>query len=132
METNIRGEVELMDLLFRNFNDPQADKRRIKIQEWMAVPKIKKVYFNKKHTTIEWEDGVKTTVGCMDGQEFDEYSGFAAAIAKRLFGSPTAAIRIMNDHKEVQPDSAKKAKKKALKEDKADESDVCRVEWTRC
>lgn len=75
------------------------------------IPEIHKIYFNRRHTTIEWADGEKTTVGCIEGQEFDEYSGFTAAIAKRLFGSSSAAIRCMNEHKEAQPDPAKKMKK---------------------
>ena len=56
-------------------------------------------------------DGVKTTVGCIDGQEFDEYGGFAAAVLKRLFGSSKAAIRYMDARKVVQPEPVKKAKK---------------------
>lgn len=76
-----------------------------------AIPEIKKIYFNNKHTTIEWADGVKTTVGCIDGQEFDEYGGFAAAVLKRLFGSSKAAICYMDVRKVVQPEPVKKAKK---------------------
>lgn len=75
------------------------------------VPEVRKIYFNNKHTTIEWADGVKTTVGCVDGQEFDEYAGFAAAVLKRLFGSSKAAVRYMDEHKVVQPEPAKKTKK---------------------
>ena len=78
-----------------------------------AVPEIKKIYFNNKHTTIEWADGVKTTVGCIDGQEFDEYGGFAAAVLKRLFGSSREAIRYMEARKEVQPEPTRKPKKTA-------------------
>lgn len=77
-----------------------------------GIPEIRKIYFNNKHTTIVWEDGIKTTVGCIEGQEFDEYGGFAAAILKRLFGSSSAAYRFMNEHKEVQPDTNKKSKQK--------------------
>ena len=73
-----------------------------------AIPGIRKVYFNDKHTTIEWEDGKRTTVGCIEGQPFDEYSGFAAAVLKRLFGSSKAAIRFLNEHKVVQPVKQKK------------------------
>lgn len=75
-----------------------------------AIPEIEKIYFNNKHTTIQWSDGTKTTVGCMEGQEFDEYSGFAAAVLKRLFGSSGAAYKYMNEHKEVQPVQTKKPK----------------------
>lgn len=78
---------------------------------FMAVPEVRKVYFNNKHTTIEWADGLKTTVGCIDGQEFDEYGGFAAAVLKRMFGSSKAAVRYMDERKVVQPESIKKVKK---------------------
>ncbi len=76
-----------------------------------AIPEIRKIYFNNKHTTIEWADGEKTTVGCIEGQEFDEYSGFAAAVLKRLFGSSKAAIRYMDERKVVQPEQTKKIKR---------------------
>lgn len=67
-----------------------------------AVPEVRKVYFNNRHTTIEWADGVKTTVGCIEGQEFSEYGGFAAAVLKRLYGSSREAVQAMNAKKEVQ------------------------------
>lgn len=76
-----------------------------------GVPEVHKIYFNNRHTTIEWADGEKTTVGCAAGQEFDEYSGFGAAVLKRLFGSSRGAIRYMNEHKVVQPLPEKYQKK---------------------
>ncbi len=75
------------------------------------LPHVRRIYFNNRHTTIEWEDGEKTTVGCIEGQEFDEYAGFGAAVLKRLFGSSRSAIRYMNEHKVVQPEQTKKNKK---------------------
>lgn len=74
------------------------------------MPPVHKIYFNKKHTTIEWIDGEKTTVGCAEGQQFDEYAGFCAAVLKRLFGSTREAVRFMNEHKEVQVEKPKKTK----------------------
>lgn len=75
------------------------------------VPGVRKIYFNNKHTTIEWADGEKTTVGCAKDQEFDEYNGFAAAVLKRMFGSSRAAVRYMNERKVVQPTQVKTGNK---------------------
>ena len=96
--------------LFPSLSVPLSTGLIIEPCKGVPIPQIKKIYFNNKHTTIKWSDGVKTTVGCMEGQEFDEYGGFTAALAKRLFGSSSAAIRFMNEHKEVQPEAAKKKK----------------------
>lgn len=110
---------DLIHLLFPDIPDevweeePDWDNSEGGIEDtalFGAIPEVRKVYFNDRHTTIEWEDGVKTTVGCADGQQFDEYSGFGAAVLKRLFGSSTAAIRYMNERKEVQPSPGKKVK----------------------
>lgn len=104
--------------LLKEFRDCSPDKGTDRIDRNFAecdctrvIPPIRRIYFNNRHTTIEWSDGVKTTVGCIEGQEFDEYSGFGAAVLKRLFGSSREAIRYMNKHKEVQPLPVKKKAK---------------------
>ena len=56
---------------------------------------IKKVIFNGDRTIILWESGDKTIVKCADDEEFDYYSGFCAALAKKIFGSTTKAQRCM-------------------------------------
>ena len=76
-----------------------------------VLPPVHRVYFNDRHTTIEWEDGAKTTVGCAKEQHFDEYAGFCAAFLKRVFGSSRAAIAYMNERKVVQPAAPRKVKK---------------------
>ena len=78
-----------------------------------CIPAIRKVYINGHHTTIEWADGSKTTVGCMDGEPYSEYAGFAAAVVKKLFGSSSAAARVLQEHKVVTPPKAKKQKSEA-------------------
>ena len=62
---------------------------------------IEKVYVDGRHTTIEWADGVKTTVGCMEGDHFDEYAGFCAAFVKRLFGGSREARDTFKKHRVV-------------------------------
>lgn len=65
------------------------------------APTPKKVIFSGGKTIVIWEDGTKTVVSCMEGDEFDEYSGFCAALAKKLYGSTTRAKKIMNKNKKV-------------------------------
>lgn len=94
---------------------PDRLPERIEFPKHRSIPEVKKIYFNSKHTTIEWADGTKTTVGCIEGQEFDEYGGFAAAVLKKMFGTSKAAVNYMNEHKEVQPEPSKKCKKEVIK-----------------
>ena len=55
----------------------------------------KQVYVNKGNTTVEWSDGVKTTVG-IHNERFDIEKGIAMAIVKRLM--PRAEfIRLMEN-----------------------------------
>lgn len=56
---------------------------------------IKKVIFNGDRTIILWKNGTKTVVKCADDEEFDYYSGFCAALAKKIFGSTAKAQRFM-------------------------------------
>ncbi len=77
------------------------------------VPGIRKIFFNGDHTTILWEDNSKTTVGCMEGEKFDEYAGFAAAVLKKMFGSSITAKKFLDSHKVVQVPAEKKVKNNA-------------------
>lgn len=74
-----------------------------------TLPGIIHVQFNKEsgHTTIVWDDDTSTTVGCAEGSEFEEYVGFCAAVAKKLFGSTSAVKKLIED-KDV--DAARKRK----------------------
>lgn len=85
----------------------------LKEMDGYEVPGIKKIFFNGNHTTILWSDNTRTTVGCMEGEKFDEYAGFAAAILKKMFGSSITAKKFLDSHKAVQTPTAKKEKKDA-------------------
>lgn len=50
---------------------------------------------SKVYTTVEWADGSKTTVCCEDPEKASLYSGFTAALAKKIFGTG-GAIRALN------------------------------------
>ena len=69
-----------------------------------------KVFFNGNHTTLVWHDGSKTSVGVAPDEVFDEYTGFCAAIVKKLFGSSREAQRFLDKVKIVQKPKAKKDK----------------------
>ena len=106
---NLRELVEqntlLTALLDKNFIDG--------LEVEYAVPEVEHVFYNGRHTTVVWEDGEKTTVGCMKNEPFDEYAGFAAAVLKRLYGSSTEAKRYLDERKVVQQIKERKEKKNA-------------------
>ena len=52
-----------------------------------TIPGIKKIIYNGRKTIILWEDNTKTIVSCREGDIFDPYMGFCAAVMKKLFGS---------------------------------------------
>lgn len=63
-----------------------------------TVPMIREVIFHDNtHTTIRWADGTSTDVSCGEGEQYNEYEGFCAAIVKKLFGGTGAAKRVMRE-----------------------------------
>lgn len=57
----------------------------------------KKIIHNGPATIVYWEDGEKTVVKLMEGDTYDEYAAFTAALAKKIFGSTGYAKRWMKD-----------------------------------
>lgn len=56
---------------------------------------IKKVIFNGPKTIIIWKDGTKTIVSCCDGDTYDKYAGFCAAVTKKMFGTSSNIKKII-------------------------------------
>lgn len=69
-----------------------------------------RIIFSGPKTIVIWGDNTKTIVSCMDGDNYDPYTGFCAALAKKIYGSTSAGKRIMEKYKTVQ-----KPKKKIVK-----------------
>lgn len=46
------------------------------------------------YTTVQWEDGTKTTVKA-EGENATEYGGFCACVVKKLYGSTTCGLKQM-------------------------------------
>lgn len=69
-----------------------------KAKNYVAVPEIKEVIFHDgTHTTILWEDGTATDVACGEGEQYNEYEGFCAAIVKKMFDGTGKAKRVMHE-----------------------------------
>lgn len=91
------AEIDLTDATF--VIDQRAFGDYISCSPRQITPR--KVIFSGPKTIVIWEDGTKTIVGCAEGQEYDEYAGFCAALAKKIFGTTAKAKRMMNTHKTV-------------------------------
>lgn len=66
---------------------------------WFSV---EKVIFNDPKTIVLWADGTKTIVSCGEDDIYDYYSGFCAAVVKKLFGSTTHAKKVLGKVVQVQ------------------------------
>ena len=55
----------------------------------------KKVIYSGPKTIILWADNTKTIVSCGEADSYDYYSGFCAAVVKKLFGSTTHAKKVL-------------------------------------
>ena len=57
------------------------------------VPIVDRVIYSGSKTIVLWKDGTKTIVGCSEGETYDEFDGFTAALAKKIYGSTCAVKR---------------------------------------
>lgn len=87
----------------------------------LSPPAVKSVIFSGPATTILWSDNTKTTVKVSEGQEYDRYAGFCAAVVKKLYGSSTAAKKIMDKADVDLQRKARAAEKEALRKKQQEE-----------
>lgn len=92
-----------------------------------GVPEIEEVMHKEGATIIKWADGTKTPVVCGEGETYDPYTGFMAAVVKKMFGG-TGAAKSVHAEKNLEAQAAmlKAAEEKAKKE--AEES---KAEWEK-
>lgn len=76
---------------------------------------VKSIKFDKKFTTVTWEDGTTTRVGCMLEDEYNKYEAFCAALAKRIYGS-TSGVKHIVDTKDEQIEIDKMRKERETQE----------------
>lgn len=63
-------------------------------QKLTPYPQVKRVIYNDPATIVLWDDGTKSVVKCMDGEPFEKFAGFCAALAKKVFGSTSKAKKV--------------------------------------
>lgn len=71
-------------------------------REFLPFPDLKKVIFSGPKTIVLWGDGTKTIVSCGEGETYDHYTGFCAAVVKKLFGSTTQAKKVLGKAVQIQ------------------------------
>lgn len=60
-----------------------------------------KIIYNDAATIVYWTDGTKTVVKCNENDEYSEYAGFVAAVAKKMYGGVNAINRLIDSKKVV-------------------------------
>lgn len=89
---SMRTEISVYNL------ELYEEKENTEMKEAKAVTP-KRINFRKKndnyYTDVLWEDGTVTVVKLREGEDFDEYAAFCAALAKKVFGSTNAVNNIV-------------------------------------
>ena len=92
-EEDFYSSLETGPLLLRTFN---CVRKALFSEKFIP----ERIIYSGNRTIVFWTDGDKTIVKCAEGQEFDEYSGFIAALAKKLYGSTSKVKRIISKAKD--------------------------------
>lgn len=61
----------------------------------------KEIIYNDAATIVYWTDGTKTVVKCNENDVYSEYSGFVAAVAKKMYGGANAINRLIDSKKVI-------------------------------
>ena len=62
---------------------------------------VKEIIYHDAATIVYWTDGTKTVVKCNENDEYSEYAGFVAAVAKKMYGGANAINRLIDSKKVV-------------------------------
>ena len=77
-------------------------------EDCFFVPKPKKIIYNNPCTIVIWEDGTKTICRVQEGQEFNEYYGYLACLAKKIYGTNGGVDRRIKSVREYGKEKKKK------------------------
>ena len=89
------------------------------------VPGIVEVMHKGTATIIKWADGTKTCAVCGEGENFDPYTGFMAAVVKKLFGS-TGKAKALHKKRDFEGQKQAQIEAEKLAEEKKKEE---RAKW---
>ena len=87
----------MMEYIKADLNAAFGVANHIRRSRQTGLPQIKKVIYSGPKTIILWADNTKTIVSCGEADSYDYYSGFCAAVVKKLFGSTTHAKKVLGD-----------------------------------
>lgn len=59
---------------------------------------IRQIIFSGPKTIVIWSDGSKTIVSCSKDDTYDDYIGFCAAVAKKMFGSTSQVKKVIDKY----------------------------------
>ena len=62
---------------------------------------VKEIIYHDAATIVYWTDGTKTVVKCNKNDEYSEYAGFIAAVAKKMYGGANAINRLIDSKKTI-------------------------------
>ena len=65
------------------------------------LPQVDRIIYSGNKTIVIWKDKTKTIVSCSDGETFDEFDGFTAALAKKIYGSTCAVKKEIKKHRQA-------------------------------
>lgn len=83
-----------------SLNNIKAEPIRIeKIPIYVNRPGVDRIIYSGNKTIVLWKDKTKTIVACAEGETYDEFDGFTAALAKKIYGSTCAVKREIRKHK---------------------------------
>ena len=87
----------MMEYIKADLNATFGVANHIRRSRQTGLPQIKKVIYSGPKTIILWADNTKTIVSCGEADSYYYYSGFCAAVVKKLFGSTTHAKKVLGD-----------------------------------
>lgn len=65
------------------------------------IPNVDRIIYSGNKTIVIWKDKTKTIVSCSEGETYDEFDGFTAALAKKIYGSTCAVKREIKKHRQA-------------------------------
>ena len=81
--------------------DSKVDYNGISRRSNMMKYGVKEIIYHDAATIVYWTDGTKTVVKCNKNDEYSEYSGFVAAVAKKMYGGANAINRLIDSKKVI-------------------------------
>ena len=69
-----------------------------------TIPTPMKIFYRGSTTIVFWNDGTVTQVRCAEGDTFSEYSGFTAALTKKIYGTHSDIMRLV-EKKRAKPNA---------------------------